>query len=359
LSSRASKHPAPVILGCAGPALLAEERTFFAELDPLGFILFARNCLDPAQTRALVASLRDTVGRADAPILIDQEGGRVSRLKAPHWRHPPPAARFAALYDRDKAIALQAINLNARLIAADLTALGIDVDCAPVLDLPAPGSHEIIGDRALGLTPEPVAALGRAFCEGLLAGGVLPVLKHLPGHGRARVDSHLELPVIEASAADLQAHDFAPFRALKDMPWAMTAHVLCPAFDKQQPASTSKTIIAKVIRGLIGFDGVLISDDVGMEALAGSFRERTKGVLAAGCDLALHCSGKMDEMRQVADGLAAMTPAADKRVRRARGMLRRATKSPSLKGEAGKARREAAFDTAKAARQVDAWLAAA
>jgi beta-N-acetylhexosaminidase len=233
-------------------------------------------------------------------VLIDQEGGRVARLGAPHWPERPPVGRNGALWPGSPAGAREAARLEARLIAADLHALGIDVDCAPVLDVPAPDGHAIIGDRAFGSDPEAVAALGRAFCDGLLAGGVLPVVKHVPGHGRARADSHHALPVVEADAGALEAVDFAPFRALADMPLAMTAHVAYAALDGGRPATLSRPIIDAVIRRRIGFDGALMSDDLSMEALAGDLRARAAGCLAAGCDIALHCNGDMAEMEAVA-----------------------------------------------------------
>ncbi len=256
--------------------------------------------------------------RPEAPVLIDQEGGRVARLGPPHWRKPPPAASFARLFERDADAGLEATRLNARLMAHDLLALGIDVDCTPVLDVPVPGAHDIIGDRAYGTVPEPIIALGRAVCDGLMAGGVAPVIKHIPGHGRARSDSHIELPVVEARYEDLGNIDFVPFRALADMPWAMTAHVVYTSVDPAAPATTSAIAIDTVIRRDIGFDGALMSDDLGMQALAGDFVGRARAALAAGCDVVLHCSGKMGEMRGVAQGLSPMTDAAFRRVQAAR-----------------------------------------
>lgn len=312
-----SKRPAPVIFGCGGLALDPAERDFFQSADPLGFILFARNCQVPDQVRQLVADLRVSVGRSDAPVLIDQEGGRVARLGPPHWRRPPAAAVFAALYQKDQARGLEAARLNARLIAHDLTALGIDVDCVPVLDTPIPGAHDIIGDRAYGTEAAQIAALGQAVVDGMQAGGVAPVIKHIPGHGRARADTHVELPVVAASAAELAA-DFAPFAALRQAPWAMTAHVVYSAFDAAAPATTSRTVIDEVIRGRIGFGGALMSDDLGMQALSGDFAARARTSLAAGCDVVLHCSGKLEEMQAVQRGLAPMTEAAARRVAAAR-----------------------------------------
>ncbi len=307
-----------MILGCSGLTLTADERHFFGDTDPLGFILFARNCSDPSQVTDLVNILRESVHRPDAPVLIDQEGGRVARLGPPHWRKPPPAAAFARLYERDPDAGLEATRLNARLMAHELLALGIDVDCTPVLDVPVAGAHDIIGDRAYGRVPEPIIALGRAVCDGLMAGGVAPVIKHIPGHGRARSDSHVELPVVEATYEELSNSDFVPFRALADMPWAMTAHVVYTAIDPAAPATTSATAIDTIIRRDIGFGGALMSDDLGMQALAGDFAGRARTSLAAGCDVVLHCSGKMDEMRGVAKGLSPMTEAAFRRVEAAR-----------------------------------------
>jgi len=289
--------PRAILFGCAGERLSAAERRLFAQSDPLGFVLFRRNCREPDQVRALVAEMRGCVGRADAPVLIDQEGGRVARLRPPHWRTYPAPAQLAALPDGE---AEEAIRLGARLIADDLAALGVTVDAAPVLDLPIAGADAVIGDRAYGGGPARVARLGRAMCEGLLQGGVLPVVKHVPGHGRARVDSHHECPVVDASADELAATDFEAFRLLADMPWAMTAHVVYSAFDSE-PATMSRRVIDHIIRGQIGFGGVLVSDDIGRGALSGRLDERVESALDAGCDLALHCSGVLDEMKAIAE----------------------------------------------------------
>jgi beta-N-acetylhexosaminidase len=313
--------PNAVIYGCSGTALTDAEKAFFAEVRPAGFILFARNCLTPDQVAALVAELQDISGCAGTPILIDQEGGRVQRLCPPHWRDRPAAAVFKALAGRDLALAKEAAHLNAELIAADLAGLGISVDCAPVLDIPVPGAHEIIGDRAYGEDPDTVAALGLAVCEGFLSRGVVPVIKHIPGHGRAGADSHLELPVVDAAASDLSTIDFSPFQALRHMPWAMTAHVVYTALDPDRPATTSATVIKDIIRGAIGFDGVLVSDDIGMKALGGPFAERVAQSLAAGCDLVLHCSGEITEMEDVAKGLRPLTSGASARLGRGESML--------------------------------------
>ena len=317
-----SRTPRAVVLGCAGERLSAEERRFFTEADPLGFVLFRRNCKTPDQLRALVAEFREAVGRADAPVLIDQEGGRVARLQPPHWRAYPAPARIAALPDP---LAAEAASLGARLIADDLAALGITVDAIPVLDLPVPGADAVIGDRAYGSAPERVARLGRAVCEGALAGGVLPIIKHIPGHGRALVDSHRALPRVAAERAVLTASDFAPFRALAAMPWAMTAHIVYEAIDAAAPSTFSRQVIDDIIRGEIGFDGVLISDDLSMGALAGGLGERTRRALDAGCDLALHCNGVLAEMEEVAEAAAPLSPQAQTRVARGEA-LRRASR---------------------------------
>ncbi len=310
-------RPLAAILGCSGRALGGAEKSFFRDADPFGFILFARNCAEPDQVRRLVGALRNCVGRANAPILIDQEGGRVARLGPPRWRRPPPAATFARLARVDEGAAIEAARLNARLIAAELHELGITVNCAPVLDVPQPGSHAVIGDRALGESPAVVALLGRAVCEGLLDGGVLPVIKHIPGHGRALTDSHKALPVVGAARVDLEAVDFAPFKALRDMPWAMTAHVRYETLDRRAPATTSKTVIQRFIRGTIGFDGVLVSDDLSMSALGGGVGERAQAALAAGCDVVLHCNGMRAEMEEVAAYASPLDDAAQARLHRA------------------------------------------
>lgn len=288
-----------VLFGCSGPKLLPEEAAFFRDSGPWGFILFARNIQTPEQVIELVDDLRDSIGRAAAPVLIDQEGGRVARLTPPHWRKAPPAAVFGNLFQRNPEAAREACHLNARLLADELSALGINVDCVPVLDVPAPGGHQIIGDRAFATNPETVALLGLAQCEGMLQGGVLPVIKHSPGHGRAGADSHHDLPLVTASLEELRRSDFIPFSALRDLPMAMTAHVAYMALDGDVPASHSSRIIKDIIRTELGFDGVLMCDDLGMSALRGSFAERAQKAIAAGCDVLLHCSGVMAEMREV------------------------------------------------------------
>lgn len=289
-----------VVYGCAGPVLSDWERGFFAETQPLGLILFARNVETPDQVRDLVESFRVAVDRAEAPVLIDQEGGRVQRLKPPLWRQAPPPQAFGRLAERDPVAAERAVRLNARLLAHDLLSLGITVDCAPLLDLYVKGAHAVIGDRAFSSDPDRIARLGRAACEGFLDGGVIPVIKHVPGHGRATVDSHTDLPVVDTPLEELRQSDFAPFRALADAPWAMTAHVIYSALDPEDPATVSPKAIAETIRGEIGFDGVLVSDDLSMRALRGDLGERTRACLEAGCDVALHCNGERREMEQVA-----------------------------------------------------------
>ncbi|MBM3483710.1 MAG: beta-N-acetylhexosaminidase [Alphaproteobacteria bacterium] len=310
------------ICGCAGPTLLPDEAAFLRESQPLGFILFARNCESPAQVRALTSALRDTVRDPEAFVLIDQEGGRVARLGPPHWRRPPAGEAFDQLAGRNAAAAERACYLNARLIAADLVNLGITVDCYPVLDLRVPGADAVIGNRSLGTSPTQVATLGRMACQGLLDGGVLPVIKHMPGHGRTTVDSHHSLPVVSASLDVLQASDFEPFRALADMPIGMTGHVCYQALDGSCPATTSALIIERVIRGAIGFDGLLLSDDLSMAALSGTRAERAKAALDAGCDVALHCNGRLEEMCEIASVAPVMRPKSVRRYERALGMRR-------------------------------------
>ena len=312
-----------VIFGCAGPDLSADERAFFRDVDPLGFILFARNVDTPEHTRRLVEDLRSSVARADAPVLIDQEGGRVARLRPPHWRKAPPARVLGELYARDPERGLEATRLNARLLAADVASIGVDVDCLPVLDIAFPETHAVIGDRAYADRPEPVAALGRAAAEGLLAEGVMPVIKHIPGHGRATVDSHASLPRVTASREELERTDFLPFKLLADLPWAMTAHVLYEAIDPAAALTVSAGGVRDVVRGHIGFEGLLLSDDLSMQALGGTLGERAARALAAGCDIALHCNGRMEEMREVAANSGPMTAAAGHRFEAGRHYLAR------------------------------------
>jgi beta-N-acetylhexosaminidase len=300
------------ITGLAGTSISADEQRFLREADPWGLILFKRNIENPNQVSKIVNDFRELLGRGDAPVLIDQEGGRVQRLGPPHWPVYPPGAAFGALYDRDPAAGTAAAKIGARLIAADLEALGITVDCLPLGDLRLPGADAVIGDRAYGDAPDKVSAIAQAVAEGLLAGGVLPVLKHIPGHGRAMADSHLSLPIVRTERTLLETTDFAAFRELRALPMAMTAHVVFTALDTL-PATTSPTIIKEVIRGFIGFDGLLMSDDVSMGALSGSLGERSAAALAAGCDVVLHCNGKIVEMHEVADHSSDLTGAAAQR----------------------------------------------
>ena len=309
------------IYGCSGTVLSEQERDFFRQTRPWGFILFARNISEPTQVKALIEQLRDTVGDGQAPVLIDQEGGRVARLKPPHWRARPPAARFGVLHAENPEAAREATYLNARLIAHDLAVLGINVDCLPVLDVPVPGAHDIIGDRAFATDPATIIALGRAQIEGLIDGSLLPVMKHIPGHGRAESDSHLALPRVSAEMEQLSASDFVTFRSLDQCPIAMTAHVVYESIDPQRPATTSPKVIRDVIRGEIGFDGLLMSDDLSMKALDGPLSVRARQAQFAGCDLVLHCNGDMEEMRNVAAEVKILEGQALKRSQHALGQL--------------------------------------
>jgi beta-N-acetylhexosaminidase len=294
------------IYGCSGLELMPQERAFFREAQPWGFILFARNVRDPEQVRALVSALRDTIGDARAPVLIDQEGGRVARLKPPHWKARRPANLFGDLYRRNPDAGREATYLNARAMADELVQLGINVDCVPVLDVPVEGANEVIGDRAFARDPATVATLGRVVMDAMLDGGVLPVIKHVPGHGRANADSHLALPRVSTPKVELEKTDFAPFRILHDCPLAMTAHVVYEALDPGDPATTSAKIVREIIRGDIGFAGLLMSDDLSMNALSGSLAERARATLRAGCDMVLHCNGRMEEMKAVAGEVSAL-----------------------------------------------------
>jgi beta-N-acetylhexosaminidase len=288
------------ITGVAGTALSAVERAFIHAERPWGFILFKRNIETPGQVALLVDELKKCTGRTEVPVLIDQEGGRVQRLGPPHWPAYPPGAVFGKLYDIDETLGLSAARLSARLIAADLWELGINVDCLPLADVPVAGADAVIGNRAYGTEPGKVAAIAGAVTEGLREGGILPVLKHIPGHGRATTDSHLRLPTVDTPKNELEKTDFAAFQPLAGLPMAMTAHVVFSALDPVHPATTSATIINQVIRGVVGFQGLLISDDVSMKALSGSIAERTKAIFSAGCDMVLHCNGDLEEMRDVA-----------------------------------------------------------
>lgn len=318
------------IFGCAGPRLTAGERALFAAVRPWGFILFKRNVEDPAQVTNLTQEFRAMVGRPGAPVFVDQEGGRVQRLGPPHWPSYPPAAKFGEIYAHDHGQGLMAARVGAELMAADLIAVGINVDCLPVADLRRPEGHDVISDRAYGADPETVANLGRAAADGLLAGGVLPVIKHVPGHGRARADSHKELPVVEAPLAELDRTDFESFRLLSDLPIAMTGHVVYTAVDRDRPATTSPAVIGEVIRGRIGFGGLLLTDDLSMSALSGTLGERAETAIAAGCDMALHCNGNLAEMREVAAAAPILTGEAARRAAAALACLRPATKPGNL-----------------------------
>jgi len=288
------------ITGVAGIELTAAEREALSAFRPAGLILFARNIRSREQVRALVAAFKAAAGTERLLVLVDQEGGRVQRLKPPVASLLPPAAAYAAHFQGDREAGAKAAWHVARLLADELRALAINTDCAPVADLPVPGAHDIIGNRAFGRDAETVITFARAFADGLMAGGVLPVFKHVPGHGRAMADSHLELPVVTTPQGELEESDFVPFKAMADLPAAMTAHVVFRDLDPTAPASTSPRVTHEIIRGHCGFDGLLMSDDLGMRALSGSFSERTRAVLAAGTDLALHCSGNIDEMIEVA-----------------------------------------------------------
>lgn len=305
------------ISGCAAERLTADERAFFSEEKPWGLILFKRNCRTKNQIRDLVDEFRSIVGRPDAPVLIDQEGGRVQRLTLPVWPAYPPGRIFGRIAEADAELGKRAAWLHARLIAADLDELGINVNCLPVLDVITPDVSKAIGDRSFGADPHLVADLGRSVCNGLLDGGVLPVMKHIPGHGRATSDSHYALPVVETEIAALVTSDFVPFAALADMPMAMTAHVVFNAIDRDRPATTSQSVIRDIIRKRIGFDGLLMGDDVSMEALSGDFKTRVHSSYSAGCDLVLHCNGRIDEMRAIGQAARPLEDLAGERAARA------------------------------------------
>ena len=333
--------PRAVVLGCVGTAPDAGECRFMADADPAGFILFKRNCESPEQVRALVASLREAVARPDAPVLIDQEGGRVVRLGPPHWRAPPAPALLGALAEIDGATGARAAWLSARLVAADLQPLGITVNCAPVLDLRFVEASKVIGDRSLGADPRAVARLGRAVADGLRAGGIVPAIKHMPGHGRAVADSHAVLPRVDTSLKSLRTRDFVPFRALRDAPAGLTSHVCYTALDAGRPGTLSKAVIGEAVRGTIGFDGLLISDDLSMGALIGPVGARAAAALAAGCDVALHCNGKRAEMEEVVAAVPRLTGRARERFDR----MNAARQEPD------------SFDEADGRRELDALLA--
>ncbi len=313
------------ISGCAGTSLSVEEASFFQTHRPWGLIVFKRNCETPEQLKALTSAFRLAVGRRDAPVFVDQEGGRVQRLGPPSngWRRYPPARKYGELFEQNALAALRSARNVGRLMAEDLIAAGVTANCLPVLDVPQPGSHEVIGARAYSDKRDAIMALARAHVGGFVLGGVMPVIKHIPGHGRASADSHLSLPVVEASAAELRSVDFPPFAAFADAPMAMTAHVVYRAFDGDNPATLSAKVIKNIIRGEIGFEGLLMTDDLSMKALAGSFSEKTQRALAAGCDMVLHCNGNLAEMQEVA---AAAGELKGKPLRRARAALKSARK---------------------------------
>ncbi|MBS40973.1 MAG: beta-N-acetylhexosaminidase [Rhodospirillales bacterium] len=298
--------PSPVIFGCIGTELTSAEIDLFQDCRPFGLILFEHNCKNPTQLSELIFQFRETVGFRDAAVLIDQEGGRVTRMKPPHWRLPPAAGVFSKIFEKNEDIALRAAYLNARLIGKELANVKISVNCLPVLDLPELGSHDVIGDRALGKDVRTISLLGGILCRGLMEEGVSPIIKHIPGHGRAKVDSHRELPLVDTSLQELKSTDFIPFRNLCHIPWAMTAHVVYSAIDKNRAATISPIVINEVVRNQIGFEGLLLSDDIGMEALSGSKGDRAQYILEAGCDLVLECSGKIKDMVDVASVLPAM-----------------------------------------------------
>lgn len=328
----------PAIFGLSGTVLTPDERAFFSEADPVGYILFGRNCETPGQVRALTDSLREIHGRDRLFICIDQEGGRVARLRPPHWSSFPPGAAFDALYDLAPASAIEAARLNAEAIGLELAAAGITVDCHPPLDVRQPGAHDVIGDRALGSEPVRVAALGRAILDGLARAGVAGCIKHMPGHGRTSTDTHKALPTVTASAAELET-DLAPFRTLKAAPVGMTGHLLFTAWDAENPATLSPRIIDEVIRRDIGFDGLLLTDDIDMEALSGTVPDRAERAIAAGCDVVLNCWAKMDDMTAIADRLPPLG-------KKGKARLERALKGTEVRdGDAGKgdllARRDA------------------
>lgn len=304
----------PAIFGCSGPELTSEERAFFSKVKPAGFIIFARNVEDPDQLFALVKDMKQAVGRHKVPILVDQEGGRVQRLTEPYWRKYPPMSVFGDMAQKDPTLAASALRLNTRLIADDLRRVGINVDCLPVLDVRQSDADPIIGDRAFSDDPKLVAAMGRIVVDALMEGGVLPVVKHIPGHGRATADSHLELPVVEATVADMDETDFLPFKAMADAAFGMTAHIKYMDIDPKQCATLSRVVVGRIIRMKMGFSGLLMTDDLSMKALEGTFEDRTRAAFAAGCDLALHCNGDMEEMQAIASACHLASGKLEKRI---------------------------------------------
>lgn len=324
------------IAGCSGHRLTEEERRFFDDERPWGYILFARNIADAAQLRDLVAELKSLGGRKTTPIFIDQEGGRVQRLRPPLSPSYPPADRIGRLHAVDPKAGERAAWIVGRLIGADLAGFGINADCLPCLDVPVAGAHSVIGDRAYSPDPEVVATLGRAAADGLAQAGVLPVMKHIPGHGRGNADSHLDLPVVDTPRADLEATDFLPFAALRTVACAMTAHILYSAIDPTRPATLSPIVISEIIRGVIGFDGLLMSDDISMKALRGDLAELSRKAVGAGCDVVLHCNGDLAEMRKVAAAVPPLAADAERRAVAAEDVIGAATspiEEPALRAE--------------------------
>ncbi|MEQ1753612.1 MAG: beta-N-acetylhexosaminidase [Micropepsaceae bacterium] len=310
-----------VIFGCDGHELTSDEVAFFRAVKPWGFILFGRNCGSPDQVRRLTSSMREILGRENAPILIDQEGGRVQRLRGQHWRPRPAAGAFGSISRQNPRAARDLAYDNARIMSAELLDLGINVDCTPCVDVPVEGAHGIIGDRAFANDPWVVASLGQSVIDGMLDGGVLPIIKHIPGHGRARADSHMELPVVDTPRDELERTDFTPFRALARALLGMTAHVVFSDIDATAPATTSKKVIDEVVRGYIGFDGLLMTDDLTMRALKGTLTDRVKASIAAGCDMILHCTRHMEEMREIAEATPMLSGKALERADRALAAL--------------------------------------
>lgn len=306
----------PAIFGCSGPRLTADERDFFRDADPSGYILFGRNCETRDQLRALTDELRDLHGRDRLLVSIDQEGGRVARLRPPEWSDYPSGEAFAALYNLAPASAMEAARANARAMALELSAMGITVDFHPPLDVRQPGAHDVIGDRALGSVPMQIAALGRVILEGLAEGGVTGCIKHMPGHGRSMCDTHKEMPTVTENAEELET-DLAPFRSLNHALIGMTGHLLFPVWDAENPATLSSTIIRDIIRGEIGFDGLLLTDDIDMQALTGTIPERSARAHKAGCDIVLNCWAKMDDMEGICDVLPEMSGETTQRLTRA------------------------------------------
>ena len=313
---------APIIFGCSGTVLSEEEIIFLSSVNPYGFILFDRNISEPQQLRNLTNQLREVLNRPRLPILIDQEGGRVTRLRPPNWATTPSAGALVEKFVNQPELAAESIRLNSRLIAHDLIISGISVACMPVLDLVIPGGHEVIGDRAYSADPHQVSQYGRAACEGLLECGVLPIIKHIPGHGRSTVDSHLVLSRVDTKIVTLAMADFLPFRELREMPMAMTAHIVYSEVDPVLPATLSPDVIGGVIRNTIAFEGLLITDDIGMGALSGNLGDRAAMALEAGCDVILHCSGDLPEMKEVASAVPSMAEDSRGRALRCEAMLR-------------------------------------